>query len=91
MSDQIFLIVVCACACYTKNWNLACCRAFFVIPLLCVIPEATRNDFDWYTTGIRLGSIHMTTFFAVKKHHKKYNFMSNYHVITLCILNFFTF
>ncbi len=41
-------------------------KAFFIIPPVCSIPEATRNAFfDWYTSGIRLSGIHITTFFAV--------------------------
>ncbi len=35
---------------------------FFVIPPVCVIPKATRNDFY---LSIDVVGIHMTTFFAV--------------------------
>ncbi len=61
--DQILLIMVYKW--YTKNiWNTNCHMAFFVTPIVCLIPEATRNDFfHWYTTGIWHDGVHITTFF----------------------------
>ncbi len=50
MSNQIFPVM--KYVQYMKNWYIACCR-FFVIPLVCAIPEDTRNDyFYWYMAGI---------------------------------------
>ncbi len=63
-SHHTFLILVYAW--HTKNWYMTGYKAFFIIPQVCSIPEATRNDYFWLVTaGIRLCGIHIMTFVAL--------------------------
>ncbi len=61
------LTVIGTCVICEKNWFIACYKAFFVIWLLCWIPEAMRNPTFWLLNGqyMTCWNIHIKLFCCV--------------------------